>query len=254
MTNTSAVTLAAQDGPWAQIRTGTVLEASGGAAIVIVGATAFTASITVPFGVADTSAAVPVPGTLVTVARQDSSWTILGQVFGVSGNLIANGSFEDSLAGDFPDGWLFANITGSSTVMVLEDPNAVGGGQVASVSTEDVVAATSYLYSSPVSVSAGDVMQLSAFVGAVYLEGTPETADADLYALWFADDADLYPTTSSADTLIASAPNVIPHPPWTPLSGQVVAPVSGIMRLALRSSIVAGQSLVYDFAIVRQVG
>jgi hypothetical protein len=253
VTNTSAGFLAAQDGPWTQTRTGVVVEATGSTAIILVGATTFSASITVPFGVTDTSAAVPAPGTLVTVLRQDSSWTIIGQVFGVSNNLILNGSFEDSPPGSFPVNWNFYNISGSSDVSVVDNDSAVNGDQVLKVSTTDALAAASYTYSSPVNVDIGDVIQLSVFVGAAYEEGTAETADAALYALWFANDTNLYPTTSSADTLIASANDVIPSPPWTPLSGQIAAPVTGVVRLALRSSIIGGQNLLFDFAFVRKI-
>lgn len=253
MTNTSSVVLAAQDGPWSQTRTGVVVEATGSTAVILVGSTTFVASITVPFGVTDTSDAVPAPGTLVTVLRQDSSWTIIGKIFGVTGNLILNGSFENSPTGSFPEDWNFVDLSGASDVSVVNDASAVDGDHVAAVTTTDALAASSYLYSSPVFVNIGETIQLSAFVGAAYEDGTAETADAALYALWFANDTNLYPTTSSADTLVASATDVIPSPPWTPLSGQVVAPVTGAVRLALRSSVIGGQTLLYDFAFVRKV-
>ncbi len=252
MTNLSSVTLAAKDGPWAQIRTGTIVSASGATAVVLVGATSFEASVLVPFGTADPTAATPLPGTLVAVARQDSSWIVLGQILGASGNLILNGSFEDSPAGEPPVDWILYEIANTSAVVVTTDTTPVAGSNVAAVSTVSAVAATSFLYSSPVQVAAGETMQLSAFVGAQYDETVAETADSALYALWFANDTNLYPTTSSADTLVASVTDVVPSPPWSPMSGQVVAPVTGFMRLGLRSSITEGQTLLYDFASVRR--
>lgn len=252
MTNTSAVTVAAKNGPWAQLRTGTIAQASGGTAVVVVGAASFEASILVPFGVIDPGAAVPPPGALVMVGRQDASWCVLGQILGTSGNLIENGSFEDSEDGSFPVGWQFTNVTGTSAVVVINDPNPVAGLNVAQVSTSDA-AASSYLYSSPVDVLAGDVLQVAAFAGGRYDEGAAETADGQLYALWFANSTNLYPTTSSADTLIETGTDLPEVPPWTSLSGSVTAPVSGVMRLALRSSISSDQRVIWDFATVRKV-
>ena len=252
MTNISSVTLAAKDGPWAQIRTGAIASAAGANVVVVVGASAFEASVLIPFGISDPSTATPPVGTLVSVARQDSSWIVLGQIFGASGNLILNGSFEENIPGDSPTNWVQYDITGLSDATVVTNPSPVAGSNVLSVTTLDAGAAESYVYSSPVNVTAGETLQLSAFVGGLYDESAAETADSALYALWFAAEADLYPATSSADTLVASVTNVLPSPPWSPMSGQVVAPVSGFMRLALWSSISIGQSLLYDFASVRR--
>lgn len=252
MTNQSGMVLAAQDGPWAQVRTGVIANAAGSVATVVVGGTAFEASVVVPFGTTDPTAATPLPGTLVAVARQDSSWIVLGQILGASGNLIANPQFEDSPAGELPVNWQFANVSGVSSVIVMADAGPVAGENVAAVSSTDAVAAVSFLYSSPVLVDAGETLSLAGFVSALYDEGAAETADAALYALWFANDTNLYPTTSSADTLISSVTDVLAQPVWTAMSGQVVAPVSGFMRLAFRSSVTAGQTLLYDFASVRR--
>ena len=251
MSSRTATILAAQDGPWAQLRTGTVIEASGGTAVVLVGATEFEASIIVPFGVADPGAAVPAPGDLVMVGRQDASWAVLGAVLGASGNLIENGSFEESDPGTVPSGWTFYLITGTGEAVVVAEPSVAGTNAV-SVTTSSA-SATSYLYSSPIEVRAGDRIQVSAFVGAVYDDAATPTADAALYALWFASETDTYPTTSSPNTLVDSATDVPAVTPWTPLSGVVTAPVTGYLRLALYSSLTADQELIWDFAVARRI-
>ena len=253
MSRNSAMQLAAQDGPWAQLRTGTVVETSGVNAVVLVGSTTFTASVVVPFGISDPGLAAPPVGSLVAVGRQDSSWTVFGSILGVSGNLIENGSFEDTPAGSPPDGWTLYDVSGTSSALVQPVTSPVAGINVLVV--EPVTTpATSIVYSSPVEVTIGDQLNLSVFVGAEYDVVTPQTADASLLALWFASELDAYPTTSSADTTVATAADVIPSPPWTPLSGTVTAPVTGFMRLGLRSVLDAGQSLYYDFATVRRIG
>jgi len=251
--NGSAVILAAQDGPWAQIRTGTVVEASGSTVVVLVGASTFTASVIVPVGIDDPSASIPPAGSLVAVGRQDSSWTVFGTVLGASGNLILNGSFEDSGPGAPPVSWTLYDVSGSSSATVESVNFAVTGDTVATVQAV-TAPATSLLYSSPVDVVAGERYQLSAFAGAEYEEGTAQDADASLIASWFDSDTDLYPTVTDPDILVATAVDVLPVPPWTPLAGTVVAPVSGVLRLSLRSVLAAGQTMFWDFATVRRFG
>lgn len=251
MSSRTAALIAAQDGPWAQLRTGTVERASGGTAVVVVGATSFEASIIVPFGIDDPGAAVPAPGTLVMVGRQDASWAVLGRILGASGNLVTNGSFEDSLPGTFPEGWTLYDLTGLSSAEVVGDIGPVAGTNAVYITTASA-SGVSYLYSNPIAVDAGDVMQLSAFAGADYEDTSPVTADAALYALWFAEETDVYPTTSSADTLVDSATDIPQVLPWTPLSGSVTAPVTGYMRLALHTTIASDQGMYWDFAVARR--
>ena len=252
MTNQSSIVLAAQDGPWAQLRTGTVVEATGSTVVVLVGAATFTASIIAPFGITDPSTAVPPVGTLVAVGRQDSSWTVFGSVLGASGNLLLNGSFEDTPVGSPPDNWVLYNASGVAEALVTDIASPVAGTQVLAV-TAITPPSVSIVYSSPVAVVAGERYQLSVFVGGEYAGTAAQDADAALLALWFADDTALYPTTASPDTTIASATDVIPSPPWTPLSGSVIAPVTGVLRLGLQSRVAADQTLLWDFATVRRL-
>lgn len=251
MSSRTATILATQDGPWAQLRTGTIERASGGTAVVVVGASSFEASIIVPFGIDDPGSAVPAPGTLVMVGRQDSSWAVLGSILGASGNLIENGSFEDSLPGTFPASWTLYDITGTSSAEVVNSVGTVAGDNAVYITTASVMA-SSFLYSSAVPVTDGDVLQLSAFAGADYEDTSPVTADAELYALWTAEETDVYPIRSAPDTLVDAASDIPQVPPWTPLSGTVTAPVTGYMRLALRSHITSDQAMYWDFAVVRR--
>lgn len=240
--NQSAQLIAAEGGPWAQVRTGTVATANENSASIVVGGTSFTASFISPY--------VPEPGHLVAVIRQDSSWIILGRIAGSGANLILNGSFEDTPDGTFPSDWEQYDITSATSVAVNATENAVDGLNVVEMFTA-AVTAESYLYSSPVPVTTGDTLSLSAYVGAVLGTNPYVQVDASLYALWFALSTDLYPTTSSADTLIASVTEVPVAPPFTPLSGPVTSPVTGFMRLALRSTVADTTGLQWDFAIVR---
>lgn len=251
MTNTSTQALASSSGPWSQVRTGTIAAATLGSATVVIGGTSFEASYVLPFGVTPSPATLPQVGDLVSVVRQDASWQILGRIAGAGPNLISNGSLEQGALSSFPEGWTLYNITSTSSAVVT-DTVAVDGGRSALVLANSAVTAESYLYSSPVDVAAGDVMSLSAYAGAVFGSETPVAVNAGLYALWFATDTDLYPTTSSADSLIASATSVAQAPPFTPLSGVVTAPVTGFMRLALRSTVAGETGLVWDFSTVRR--
>lgn len=250
MTNQSSVLLAAKDGPWAQLRTGTVVEAAGSTVTVLVGATTFTASVVAPVGVVNP--AVPPPGTYVVVGRQDASWIVFGSILGASVNLIQNGSFEDTEPGNPPTGWVIYQGSGTIDPTVEAVSDAVAGNNILVVATSTATA-NGIVYSSPIDVTAGDRIQLSVFTSALYDAGVAETADADLLALWFASDTDLYPTTSAADTVVASAVDVVTRPPWTSLSGTITAPVTGSMRLGLRSILAAGQELHWDFAVVRRI-
>lgn len=251
MTNTTTQTLAASSGPSAQVRTGTISAATLGSATVVVGGTSFQASYVLPFGVDPSPAVLPRAGDLVSVVRQDSSWQILGRIAGAGENLIANGSFEASGNGTFPEGWTLYNISSTSTATVTDDV-AVDGGNSALVLANSAATAQSYLYSGPIPVTAGDVLTLSAYAGASYGAETPVAVDAALFALWFANATDLYPTTSSADVSVAVATGIPQAPPFTPLSGAVTAPVSGYLRVALRTTAASTTGVVWDFVTARR--
>ena len=151
-----------------------------------------------------------------------------------------------------PTDWIVYQGTGTIDPTVETVPDAVTGSNILVVATS-TANANGIVYSSPVEVTAGDRIQLSVFASAEYDAGIPETATAVLLALWFNSEADLYPTTSAADTVVATAADLQVRPPWASLSGTVTAPVTGVMRLGLRSVLDAGQEVHWDFAVVRRI-
>jgi hypothetical protein len=100
-------------------------------------------------------------------------------------------------------------------------------------------------------VNAGDIWSIAAFVGGEY-NGGVQTADAKIDAMWFANLTDLYPTVSSASINVATSVDVPQHPPYKVIAGTVTAPVSGFMRVGLRSTLSAGQALVWDSVTARR--
>lgn len=243
MTNPTPQVLASSSGPWAQVRTGTVASATAGSAVVVVGGTSFPASFISPYQ--------PAAGDLVSVIRQDSSWQILGRIAGAGSSLVTNGSFEQSGVGTSPVGWTLYDVLSSSTASVT-DAVAVDGGQSALVTATTASVAQSLLYSQPIPVTTGDVLTIAAYAGASYGDNPPVAVDAALYVLWFASSTDTYPTTTAADTLIASASDIVPAPPFTPLSGTATAPLDGWMRVALRSTVQDTTGIVWDFVTARR--
>lgn len=238
--------VASQGGPYAQMRTGTVVSFTTNTARVSVGGSTFTASY-----LEGTTLAA---GNLVACLHQGGSWLVLGVLAGVGDNLLAAGnpSFEDSAPGSFPVLWFQANLSSVSTITVVTDPLAPTGTQVAAVGGS-VVGTQSYLYSQPIAVTSGEQFTLSAFAGGDYQPGDTHGADAALVALWFANATNLYPTTSAVDTVVSTATDLVQAPPYTSLGGTVTAPVTGFMRLALRSTTEASQRVRWDGAIVRRV-
>lgn len=245
MSSPTPVVIASENGPWAQVRTGTVTDASTTTVTVLVGGTQIEAAFAL--GQAFVS------GDLVALIRQDASWLVLFRLAGAGPNEIQNPSFEVSGTGMPPALWFFADITNVSQASVAEIDYAPDGDQYAEVFS-DSATSQSYLYSSPIAVTAGDVFNVSAYLTGFYAVDAAQTADAALVGLWFADSDDLYPTTSSADIVIVTYTDVPSGPPFVQVSGQVTAPVSGFMRIALRSTMAVNQSLGWDFVVARRVG
>lgn len=228
---------------YAFFRIGIVVSFATNQAVVNIGGTEFAAAYL--------RSATFVAGDQVYVSYQDGTWVIHDALAGVGPNLlaVANPSFEDSPPGSFPAQWFLADIAGTSAASVREMPS---GTQVASVGTTGG-GATAYLYSQPIPVVAGQSFTVSAQSGGDYQPTDPHTSDSALVALWFANATNLYPTTSSADTVIVTATDIVQTPPDTTLSGTVVAPVTGFMRLALRTATVGTQQILWDNVIVRMV-
>lgn len=233
-------------GIYTESRIGIVSAATPNTLFVDVGGTVIEVAFVIPF--MSGTVVAPAPGSIVQLVRQDASWVALGRIVGVASNSIVNPSFEDSPAGIPPTSWTSYNISGGSSALVLGTPDAPGGDQVARVASE--VASVHYLYSNPITVTSGQIWSLSAFVGGDY-GGGAATADSALVALWFANESDLYPTTSSADLVVDTVSAIPQYPPFQSIAGNVTAPVTGFMRVALRSTLAAGQAVVWDVVVAR---
>jgi hypothetical protein len=235
-------------GAFTESRVGTVVLATPNSMFVDVGGVTFEVGFLLPFTA--TAVTPPAAGTVVQLIRQDASWVAVGRLFGVGSNAVLNGSFEASVPGSFPALWFSHNVSGTSTATVEDVIDAPEGDLAARVFSG--VSSVHYLYSSPIAVNSGEVWSLGAFVGGDY-GGGAATADAAIVALWFANATNLYPTTSSADIVVTTSVDVPQYPPFRSLFGNVTAPVSGYMRVALRSTLAAGQALIWDNATARRV-
>lgn len=236
------------DGRFTESRIGVVVLATPNSMFVNVGGTVMEVAFLMPF--TSTAVSPPAAGTVVQLSRQDSSWVATGRIVGAGSNAVLNPSFENSLAGSFPSSWFSADVSGASSVMVVDILDAPDGDLAARVYSAQ--ASVHYLYSSPIAVNSGDIWSLGAFVGGDYSGGV-QTADAAIVALWFANSTNLYPTTSSADIVVATSVDVPQYPPFRSMFGNVTAPVSGYMRVALRSTLAATQALVWDAVTARRV-
>lgn len=194
-------------------------------------------------------------GDLVVLGRQDATWVVLGKLAGVGGNSVLNPSFEvDGAINGVPTSWNFSTLAGAPAVSTQATGFAVDGTYELAVSA-NLVAQDSYVYSNPIAVATGQQWAASAFATATYPNGAPTNATAGLYALWFANDTNLYPTTSSADTLIGQVTNLSAAPTHASISGTVTVPAgASFMRVALRSVSVASVTLLWDLVTARRIG
>lgn len=224
----------------------------------IVGASSTTLTVLIRNTSTDTAylrtaaAQAPIVGDLVAVLRQDSTYLTLGALAGVGTNQVANFSFEqDGLILGTPTSWNVAAIAGAATVQTIQTGYAPAGLYELGVSS--VAAADTYVYSNAIAVAPGQTWAVSALASAVYPSGLP-TADAALYGLWFANSTNLYPTTSSADTLIAQVNDVGPGAAHSSVSGVVTVPGgASFMRVATRSISGAGIMMLWDVVIARRL-
>jgi len=234
--------LASQGGPWAQVRMGTVTAATTNSVLIDIGGSTIKAAF-----LRGTEVAV---GDLVAVLRQDATWILLGALAGIGGNEVQNPSFE---TGDLTS-WNQFETAGLSTFTVSgPSDEAPDGDFFYSATTAAAAGSTSMLYSAPIPVVTGDQFSLSAYVWGRYVGDAAQDADAALLALWFANETNLYPTTSSADIVVASLNDVPSLPPYSSLSGTVTAPVTGYMRVGLRSIISTTGSLHWDLITARRI-
>lgn len=233
-----------------ETRTGTVISVNPFFVLVDIGGTVIDAAY-----VAQSRPAVD---DMVVVLRQGASWLVLGTSSATGGNGIMNGSFEDVTDSGQPAFWTLYNVTNTANWSSIEDTEeAVDGTRLLEVIAATAATSTSIVYSSPMAVSPGDVVELSAYVNGYYPSPSPNTADGDLRALWFASALDAYPTTSAADTVIESFTNIpeIEGAPMRSLSGTATVPAAtNFVRVGLRSVVLDGTGLHWDAATARVIG
>src|SRR5687768_5824889 len=235
-------------GLFTESRIGVVVLATPNSMFVDVGGTVMEVAVLGTFTGA--SIVPPAAGTNVMVVRQDSTWVALGPIFGTGSNRVVNGSFEDGPLGAQPVHWQSYNITGSSTAIVVDIADAPEGDLAVRIFSAS--AADHYLYSDPIPVNPGESWSVAAFVGGDYAGG-PATARARIDAMWFANATDLFPVVSAASINVADRLNVPQYPPFQVLSGNVTVPAASFfMRVALRSTLAAGQALVWDGVSARR--
>lgn len=235
-------------GVFTESRIGVVVLATPNTMFVDVGGT----TLEVAFLGTFTGAAIvpPAPGTIVHLVRQDASWVATGPLIGTGSNAVVNGSFEEGPVGGQPVHWISYDISGASTAIVVDIADAPAGDLAVRVFSDQ--ASDHYLYSEPIPVNTGDSWSISAFVGGDYAGG-PQTATARVDALWFANSTDLFPTVSAVSTTVDTQTNTPQYPPFTVLSGTVAVPAATFfMRVAVRSTLAAGQALVWDAVSARR--
>lgn len=229
-----------------EMGTGTVVAVSSTTLQVLVRGTTITAAYVQSY----TS---PLAGDLVAFMRQDSTWLVLGRLAGVGANSVLNFSFEDDgETQSTPSNWNLANIAGAGTARPSLTGFAPAGSFELAVSSNGAAQDT-YVYSNAIPVAPGQQWAISALASAVYPTATLN-ATAAMYALWFVNSTNLYPTTSSADTLVAQAVNINAAPIHTSVSGTVTVPAAtNFMRVATRSISPASEVVLFDVVIARRV-
>lgn len=196
----------------------------------------------------------PAVGDFVALIRQDATWLCLGALAGVGPNQVQNPSFEvDGAILTVPSKWFLAQLVGAGAPRVAQTGAAPDGLYELVVDANGATQDT-YVYSSPISVAPGQQWSISGYTSATYPPGSPVTATGSLYALWFANDTNLYPTTSAADSLVATASNIGPFPFHNPVSGTVTVPAATtFMRVATRSGSAVSVSVEWDAVFARRI-
>lgn len=234
---------------FSRMRTGIVVTVNPFSALVDVGDTVIPAAYV--------RQSMPLIGDVVAVLRQGATWMILGTTSASGENLVQNPSFEEvNEENGQPLLWTQYQITNVSRMESVIDASAIPPGErVLEVTPAGALTGTSMTYSQPISVEDGQTVEISAYANGFYPADNPGTSDASVWALWFADAIDLYPTTSAADSLVWTANNIAETEVMTLLTDTVVVPVGAVfMRVGLRSVVQFGTGLHWDFVTARVVG
>lgn len=203
----------------------------------------------------------PEAGDVVAIMRQGASWFVLGTTSVSGGNSVQNPGFEQINEDNTPALWFLHNISGTNVMTALESPGEAvvnplePGDNVLEVGPVGGASGSSFVYSSPISVEAGQVWTLSAYYNGNYPGDNPNTTDISLRAFWFANATDLYPTTSAADSTIASISDITQEDTMRVIRGNVTVPGGAVfMRVALRTGAMAFTGAHYDYVTARQTG
>lgn len=239
--------LTSMTGRFSRLRTGTVTLVDPFYATVTVGDTVIRAAYV--------RQSEPKVNDVVGVVRQGASWLVVGTSSVSGGNSVLNSSFETSGTGGVPPEWTLYNITNTSTSTDVADAKAVDGSSILEVAPRGNFSAISYTYSNPITVAQSEVWELSCYTWAVYSPGSAgQVSDPALYALWFGNASDIYPTTSSADTSVAAVSDLAQSDTPVVLRGTVTVPAATtFMRVALRCACTAYSALQFDWVTARRV-
>lgn len=207
MTSPLSAAIAQQISRGAVMRIGTITSVAAGYATVTISGSATLVNASYLVG-----SYFPILGEQVAVVKDGSQWVIIGAISAPpKDNPVVNYSFEEDAAGTVvaPTGWNFYLNTGTApTVTIYEPPLhvAVDGPRVLRVFHDQSF--TAMITSSPIPVNPGEVWTADCFARG--LENYPMTlVESSIFLAWFANAADLYPTTVAPDTLL-DAVNVVP--------------------------------------------
>lgn len=257
-TNLTDALISAKQTP-AIVRTGTVTDWSPTAVQVNVGGSEIMASFLDWYQ-------PPIPGDLVALLQQDSSWLCLGRYAGAGFNEVLNPSFEDSApATTVPLNWAqYVTITGGSPlpaiVAVVTDNDAPQAGQAVEMSSNGT-ANTVVLTSNAISVMPGEQYFVSVYAASFgFIPGggvTNPPHQAQIMACWFTDSTETFPSATQVDkyTMIDRRVNLRESPPYTFLSGAVQVPAAmpvsgGVMRVGLRTDFIGTNTSTMRFDYV----
>lgn len=198
----------------------------------------------------------PVAGDVVVLNRQGASWFVLGTSSASGENEVVNSSFEEVDEASRPTDWIIYNDVGVSTWESVPAPEeAVDGDRVLEVLPVPGGTRTSIIYSRPMTVVTGQLVELSVYANGFYPSDNPTTTDVQLRALWFDSATDLYPTTIAADTTVATVTNIAETETMRSLSGTATVPaLATFMRLGIRTVATTNAGAHYDFATARVIG
>lgn len=219
----------------------------------------------------------PILGDLVTCFNQGAVWFCLGAAAGSPpDNAVVNPSFELSAVGSMADGWgayhdPTSSASASVTVQNVFGSSTVDGQQCLRVGATAVGGTDPQFSFDSIYSSAIPVVPGTQWVAAANVQrqddtqsNTPVSVIAGVFLSWYANQADVYPTTVAPDSpgSIVAIDNT---PGWsligaaTTSTGITVPDGANFMRVVLYSEILfplsffATSPLYWDLVIAREV-